>query len=314
MANHVLGIRPEEPGFRVCSIAPNLLDLNQIEGAVPTPHGAIHFSFDKLKGQGRLSLPAGVSARLDLSENGTNPIDAITLNGEPLPENQELVPAGDYEIGVVYATPASVQTRELGHYPLEWETLSEFDIASWREQWGRDGWVLFNWFGIQEQAATHGELLTTGGSHSVHYPEWIERVSVPRFLTNVRPIVFACWSDDARALPHPDSKRLRERRLGALSTNGPIPCRQSFTVDIDSSQSKEYELTLYMVDWNRLGGQQAVEVLDLKTGDILAPVMFVENFEEGCLLRVKCDRSVRLRFCSVYKYEALLSALFFKAM
>lgn len=314
MANYVLGIQPEEPGFRVCTITPNLLDLNQIEGSVPTPHGAIHFSLDKLKGQGRLSLPEGVSARLDLSENGMNRMESITLNGEPLLENQEPIPSGDYEISVVYATQAPAQVEVQAHYPLEWETLPAVNMDSWREKWGRDGWVLFNWFGVLEQVVEHDNLPPNDNSHLVKYPEWIEKVSVQSPLGNVRPAVFACWSDDARALPHPESKRCKERRLGAVSTNGPHPCRQSFTVDIECSQSTSYELTLYMVDWDRLGSQQAVEVLDLKSGDILAPVALVEQFEEGALLRVKCDRSVRLRICSIYKHEAVLSGIFFKGI
>lgn len=314
MANYVLGIRPEEPGFRVCTIRPNLLDLNQIEGAVPTPHGIIRFRLDKRKGRGHVSLPEGVSAYLDLSENGTARIERIRLNGEPFAEDQERVPPGDYDITVVYAATDPAQKEEQGQYPLEWETQTDVDPVSWREKWGSDGWVLFNWFGVHPQDASQHALSVTDGSHWVQYPEWIKKVSVPGFLTQVRPVVFACWSEDARALPHPEPERQQERRLGALSTNGPIPCRQSFTVDIECSQKKNYELTLYMVDWDRVGSRQAVELLDLKSGELLAPVALVERFEEGAVLRVRCDRSVRLRFCSIYKHEAVLSALFFKSI
>ncbi len=314
MTNHVLGIRPDEPGFRVCTVRPNLLDMHQIEGSVPTPHGPIHFSLDKAEGRGRLSLPDGVSARLDLSENGCARIEKIRLNGGPLPENEELIPPGDYEISVRYAASEPARPEEQGRYPLEWEAQSDVDTGSWREQWGPDGWVLFNWFGVQAPPASHNALSAADGSHWIHYPEWIRKVSVQSPLGNVRPVLFACWSDDVRALPHPELQRHKERRLGALSTNGPLPCRQSFTVDIECSQPRDYELTLYMVDWDRLGSQQAVEILDLNTGNILAPVALVEQFEESSILRVRCDRSVRLRICSIYKYEALLSALFFKAI
>ncbi len=41
LSEHVLGVRPLEPGCRAIEVVPHLGDLTSVEGTVPTPHGTV---------------------------------------------------------------------------------------------------------------------------------------------------------------------------------------------------------------------------------------------------------------------------------
>lgn len=58
----ILGIEPIEPGYAVCSIAPQPCGLTSARCAVPTPHGEIEISWKNASAE--VTLPKGVSARL----------------------------------------------------------------------------------------------------------------------------------------------------------------------------------------------------------------------------------------------------------
>ena len=63
MSQHVLGVRPVEPGFRKVRIAPNLGGLTWAEGAYPTPHGPIRVRHERRADGGvksEIRLPDGV--------------------------------------------------------------------------------------------------------------------------------------------------------------------------------------------------------------------------------------------------------------
>jgi glycogen debranching enzyme len=57
----VLGIDPVEPGYRVCSVAPQHCGLEWVKGAVPTPHGLIEIEWRGATGE--VKIPGDVSIR-----------------------------------------------------------------------------------------------------------------------------------------------------------------------------------------------------------------------------------------------------------
>jgi alpha-L-rhamnosidase len=64
MSEHILGIEPVEPGFKVVRIKPDLGDLKWAKGAFPTPYGIITVSHEKLpdgKIKTEYTVPNGVS-------------------------------------------------------------------------------------------------------------------------------------------------------------------------------------------------------------------------------------------------------------
>jgi len=79
LAENILGIAPNEPGYRIVDIHPDLLDLAWAYGTVPTPHGLIKINIDKRKIL--LDLPQGVDkARVSLAPG--NPNADIYINGK----------------------------------------------------------------------------------------------------------------------------------------------------------------------------------------------------------------------------------------
>jgi len=62
LSEHVLGIRPAEPGFSAVCIQPHLADLEFAQGTFPTPHGLIHVRHQAAAGHvsSEIALPEGV--------------------------------------------------------------------------------------------------------------------------------------------------------------------------------------------------------------------------------------------------------------
>jgi hypothetical protein len=101
------------------------------------------------------------------------------------------------------------------------------------------------------------------------------------------------------------------RNLGQLYTGDPIACQQTMTVDVEALQDKNYQVALYVLDWDRQARRQAVAVFDLKTLNRIAPVHIVRDFTQGKYLIYSCSRSVRLRIDQVRGKNAVLNAIFF---
>jgi hypothetical protein len=100
------------------------------------------------------------------------------------------------------------------------------------------------------------------------------------------------------------------RNLGVVFSAG-WPMGMTMSVDVATTPGTRYQLALYCIDWDRQGRQQVIEVFDLQTLKLVAPVRLVEAFAEGTYLLYECDRGVRLRFDQMRGDNAVLNALFF---
>jgi hypothetical protein len=83
LMDNVLGVIPEEPGFRRVSIRPDLLDLESASGIVPTPQGAIRVDLKKVDNTvvATIDLPEGTQAQVLLPVAKAN--GQILVNDEP---------------------------------------------------------------------------------------------------------------------------------------------------------------------------------------------------------------------------------------
>jgi alpha-L-rhamnosidase len=79
LSRGVLGVEPLEPGYALCSIAPQRCGLTWLHGAVPTPHGPIQIEWNS--SSARIVLPANVAARFsdnrELRGPGSFPIPVL---------------------------------------------------------------------------------------------------------------------------------------------------------------------------------------------------------------------------------------------
>jgi len=102
-----------------------------------------------------------------------------------------------------------------------------------------------------------------------------------------------------------------KRNMGSVITLDPIPCNQTFTIDLPNSKNAPYRIALYFVDWEKEGRRSAIEVFDLASKQLLMPVEIVRDYQEGKYVVFSVDRPVRLRINQVRGTNAALCALFF---
>jgi hypothetical protein len=112
------------------------------------------------------------------------------------------------------------------------------------------------------------------------------------------------WSDpssDPRALRRPDSAQ----RVAAA-----YEAPTSFTVDLNFSDTDTHLVSLYFLDWDAMGRNQRVEVLDPVTSQSIFQVD-VGNFATGVYYSLNISGSVRLRISSLTPgTSAVLSGIF----
>ncbi|CCF84202.1 alpha-L-rhamnosidase-related protein [Nitrolancea hollandica] len=84
LTQHVLGVRPTEPGYTRFDVIPHTGDLAWAKGRVPTPLGPIEVSWERTARDftETLSVPAGAQARAGIPISGTGV--TISVNGEPV--------------------------------------------------------------------------------------------------------------------------------------------------------------------------------------------------------------------------------------
>lgn len=316
LTREVLGIQPSAAGFSRITIAPHLgATLSSVSGSVPTPLGPVDFAFDQHLGRGSATIPPNATARIGIPakdralhkvfvhghllwDGESHPVEGIE---RAMLEEDFLylhnVQPGHYEFSVSYRKqPAAFTTAPL-IYPIPSAREDALTSGNWGGVYGRDGYVLFNYDGLQN-----------------------DRRHLPPYIGSVQPSARkpgTCFhaqvtssTDDPRA-PAPDAGNGRIRQLGQLYTGDPIACQQTMTVDVDAVDNQRYQVALYFLDWDRLNRRQAVELFDRKSLNRLSPVKIVGDFAEGKYLVYSCTGSVRLRIDQVRGKNAVLNALFF---
>jgi hypothetical protein len=98
---------------------------------------------------------------------------------------------------------------------------------------------------------------------------------------------------------------------GALRTSVATVFEQSFIIDLKRDEIKSYSLGIFCRDVLAEGVVQTVEILDLETKQLLAPTRIVRKFEDGVVLWLLLNGSVRIRFCHCYGPDVTVSGLLF---
>ena len=122
--------------------------------------------------------------------------------------------------------------------------------------------------------------------------QWAENVSDPRALAS-------------------SAKNGFPRNAVAIHTGNAIPCLQTMTVDVEVNKEQSYQAALYFLDWDNQNRKVQIEMFDLKTLKLLAPIQVVNNFPKGKYLRFTCNKSVRIRINMINEPNAAVSAIFF---
>jgi hypothetical protein len=310
LSEQILGIKPVSPGFSTCDIIPHPgRTLSWIKGSVPTPHGTISASFDMKTGKCNVSIPKGVIARigipkaertiLSIEVNGKkawnkkfNPVKGIKAAEEDKDYIYfENVQAGQYEFMVYYSGTAPSYQELPWIYPVDQISTDSVTSGNWGGKYGSKGYVLFAYNSGRDirnlpafVSDVHCRLNDT--------IQWVRNVSDPRALA----------SSEKNGFP---------RNVAAIHTRNAIPCLQTMTVDIAVRKEQSYQASLYFLDWDNQNRKVQIEIFDLASLNLLAPVQVVNNFSKGKYLKFNCNNSVRVRINMINEPNAALSGIFF---
>jgi len=114
---------------------------------------------------------------------------------------------------------------------------------------------------------------------------------------------------DIRALVNPSNPNTRA--IGALLTQNPNACYQTYPVDIILTEPKWFKISLYFVDWLGQNTSQMIQLFDANTHDVIVQYQKVDNFTGGVYLSYAYNCSTRFRVNFIRGGDALVSAVFF---
>ncbi|MDR1816930.1 MAG: hypothetical protein LBR07_01845 [Puniceicoccales bacterium] len=332
LTDEVAGIKPLAPGYKTFLVRPWLNRPHNpwVRAKVPTPAGAIEFGYnitpDQHNGEGYLVVPKGTRAYLSLPSGFWGGHQVFDAAGKPRNIGRrdwdgvynfpsEPLPAGRYTFKIGGHYPEFTQTRPSEPaitYP--WTTPFVDDARTgglWRGKYGAAGYLLFNYDGENR--------------HRQQLPAWLAKVTTGKAANTVYD---TAGKNDPRALQSPDAAAAGAaagaRRLGALRTQDPRACMQTMFLDLHlkdagtatagtaaGGQKQKHKVTLYLCDYDRQHRRAAIEVFDLKTKELLAPVYFVNDYAGGRHITLETDRSIRIRINQVRGPNATVSAVFF---
>jgi hypothetical protein len=310
----VLGIKPTTPGFKTYDIVPHLgRTLTSVQGKTPIPNGEISASFNTSTGICKVTAPAGTVGRIGIPKvektitsiaiNGANAWDgayhSVSGVGGASQDSDFVyftdVQPGTYNFATAYTgmTPAYNEPAEI--YPARFIKLDSTTSGNWGNVYGKEGYVLCNYNG--------------GGVDKKSLPSYISSVTYFRAFggktESPDPASWASPTNDTRALA-PDSTNGGGRNARAL-----INYQPTFTFTVNTTGTREYQVALYFVDWNRKGQRQAVEMLDAVTSKLVAPVKVVDNYSGGKYLVLAYNKSAKFRIDHILGDSIQLSGIFF---
>ncbi|MDB5159033.1 MAG: hypothetical protein JWR50_3740 [Mucilaginibacter sp.] len=312
LSEEVLGIKPMSPGFKTFNIIPHLSGgLISVKGTTPTLSGNISADFNEISGVSTIAIPKGTMAEKVAIPTGQNAVDKISLNGMLIWNNGALSGAKLYNVHIDNGAIV-LEHLKPGKYnfkvdykaffkptvvkPLPWKyAIDSFKQDSltcgkWNGKYGNDGYMLFNYF--------------KAGKHLQKLPAYIDSVVLTRDK-NVYldlPAVNGLLKDTAGL----------NKPLGAVITQDPIACLQTMTIDLYAINTATHQIALYFLDWDKKGRRSAIEIFDLKTKNLLAPVQLVKNYTGGKYLIFNYTGSIRIRVNQVRGENAAVSGIFFK--
>ncbi|MGV8879178.1 MAG: alpha-L-rhamnosidase C-terminal domain-containing protein [Sphingobacteriaceae bacterium] len=311
LSENILGVKPLTPGFKTFTIIPNLgHKLTEVNGSMPTPSGVIKVAFNTGSGNCGFSIPQGtIAERIALPKAGKQ-IGKITVNGElfwdrsvhpvndinTLTEDSRFlylrnVKPGKYVLKITYTGIGNLPERPLEkfNYQISGFTPDSLTSGNWIGKYGRDGVLLLGY---------------PKNNNSQKLPVYVDSVT----LQKNDVVVWDSLSKDSRVLV---ASSTVTKTAAAIITKDPDPTFQTMTVDIKLKKDHPYKLSMYFLDFDHQNRRSAIEIFDLETLNILAPVAMVRHYEKGKYLGFSFNKSVRIRINHVRGKNAALSGIFF---
>ncbi len=311
LSEEVLGITPTAPGFSHYSILPHMgSTVTHVRGTMPTPRGPISVEFNAVTGAMSLTSPAGTVAMLGIPKQ-ERAIRQISLSGTVIwdgayrkvagidgaDEDEQFVyltgiKPGQYTFHIRYHGSVPKYVEPTARYAASFIKEDTATRGNWPGTYGTDGYVLFNYRGLNQD--------------NKRLPDYIEAVT----HRSARGGQWSSATSDDRALLS-DSTPSATRKIGFLATGIPYWRYVTMTLDVAVKSQRNFQIALYLLDWDRSERRLAVELFDYDTRKLIAPVRLVSDFSGGKYLLYQYHRSCRFRLAYVRGGDAVVSAIFF---
>ena len=164
--------------------------------------------------------------------------------------------------------------------------------------YGKDGYVLCNYYGNKRDKKS--------------LPSYVASIDYAMFGGNGLPndCLRASGSIKPQVLA-PDTSNSKLRNSECIYTADPEACRNTMSFILNINRTKDYQVALYLLDWDNHGRRQSVEMVDAKTLNMVAPVKIVPDFSGGKFMIYSYNKSVKFRIDQVRGDNAVLSGIFF---
>eukprot|EP01083_Nonionella_stella_P046378 124179_1 len=318
---YVVGFKIIKPGFQHVKIAPALL---QSRASIPVRNNkAIHIDFDGSIGRYIVNIPIEMEMDLYLPTTSLittgNPV--LYMNGRKYLDQIKIIKTTHQTYWMIHLRQTQLRIHK-NHYfkiavrstdlpshskqipnifppPYYPATLVQKDFetkGNWVNKYGKDGYILFAY-----QSKTNNVM---------KLPKWVTSIEA------VGASVLNNWittTTDTRALQNPNDPH--QRALGAIysnhTANQPPSFALNISIDRSMTRNASYYMSLYLCDWDHLNRKQTVHVFDALNLNIIAPIVYDDDYVNGVWLTFEVDRSVRIRINLVRGPTGVLSGIFF---
>lgn len=317
LSEEVLGIKPTSPGFTTFDILPHLgRTLTNVSGKTHPLVGDIKASFNVVTGLCSVETPEGTIGRIGIPKVEKN-IRNIKVNGSLVwdgtyhsavgfgdaSEDAEFVYftgvlPGAYTINVAYSGATPQYTGPAEHYAARYISIDSTTSGNWGGVYGKDGYVLCNYNG--------------SGNDKQALPYYVSSINHYKVKGNGLPlnVVWDEKTNDRRALA-PDATNGFPRAAAGLFAKDADQIGYTFTSTIEINGTRDYNVSLYFLDWDKSGKNITVEMFDAATLNLIAPVTIVKNCFGGAYLTYAYNKSARFRINGIPGNSTVLSGIFF---
>ena len=312
LSEEILGIKPIKPGFETFSIVPHLgASLTSVSGSMPTARGIISASFDSKSGSSKVTIPLGTMAERIALPLGKNKPASLKINGKPawnksMPskakitfesfENEDFLVVsnltpGKYLFDVQYKTRVqqSAPKNLPWIYPIKSIQQDSVTRGKWKGKYGVEGHVLFN--------------LAEKGKQIKSMPSYLDTLILSRY----QDLHLKAKQADERMLGYNNDLT----SFGAVQTKDYRICEQSMTIDVPVKDNAPHRISIYFLDQDNSGRRSAIEIFDLKTLNLIAPMAYVNAYKQGKYVTFDFTGPIRLRVNQVRGVNVSVSGIFF---
>ncbi|MES2062452.1 MAG: alpha-L-rhamnosidase C-terminal domain-containing protein [Bacteroidota bacterium] len=312
LSEEILGIKPLEPGFKSFSIIPHLgKSLTYVNGNTPIEKGLVSASFNSTSGLSKVTIPAGTRAKTIALPLGKNVPYSLKINGKlqwragsagkskisfQATQTESFLVinnlgAGEYLFEVQYKKHVNQQPFKNLPWIYKVHAIRQDSITAgdWKGAYGMEGSVLFN--------------LDQAGKNIEKLPPYLSKVTVLRAANVHRAI-----QDGEKELLQGGSQN---NSFGAVTTKDYEVCQQSLIIDLPVNDNSKHRVSLYFLDQDKQGRRSAIEVFDLKTRNLIGPMIYLKDYSKGKYVSFEFQGPIRIRINQVRGINVSLSGLFF---